>query len=141
MQCASLRVVQIAAVIMIVFGLITKESMFVLSIPTPIVGGLLLVLLSILAGVGLAHLRYVDLTSSRNVFIVGVSLASGIVIPMHVGPANDFVMTRKFSSAVPLRTISYRGSPASRIWESFAPARLCIRKTPEDRWWLGITGS
>lgn len=93
-RCASLRVVQVAAVIMIVFGLITKESMFMLSIPTPIVGGMLLVLLSTLTGVGLAHLRYVDLTSSRNVFIVGVSLAMGLVIPMHVGPASDFVITR-----------------------------------------------
>ncbi|XP_075740879.1 solute carrier family 23 member 2 [Rhipicephalus microplus] len=94
LPCASLRVVQVAAVIMIVFGLITKESMFMLSIPTPIVGGMLLVLLSTLTGVGLAHLRYVDLTSSRNVFIVGVSLAMGLVIPMHVGPASDFVITR-----------------------------------------------
>lgn len=93
-RCASLRVVQVAAVVMIVLGLITKESVFMLSIPAPIVGGLLLVLLSVLTGVGLAHLRYVDLTSSRNVFIVGVSLTLGIVIPMHVGPASEFTMTQ-----------------------------------------------
>lgn len=92
-KCASLRVVQVAAVMMILFGVVNKASVFVLSIPTPIVGGLLIVLLATVTGVGLAHLRYVDLTSSRNVFIVGISLLLGIVIPRHVGEADQFTMT------------------------------------------------
>ncbi|XP_077557926.1 solute carrier family 23 member 2-like [Haemaphysalis longicornis] len=92
--CASLRVVQVAAVMMILFGLVNKASVFVLSIPTPIVGGLLIVLLATVTGVGLAHLRYVDLTSSRNVFVVGISLILGIVIPRHLGEADKFTMTQ-----------------------------------------------
>lgn len=93
-KCASLRVVQVAAGMMIIFGLMTKASVAVLSIPAPILGGLLLVLLATITGVGLAQLRYVDLTSSRNVFIVGISLTLGIIIPLHVGPASEFNMTQ-----------------------------------------------
>ncbi|CAN7951702.1 unnamed protein product, partial [Ixodes pacificus] len=77
-QCASLRVTQVAAMLMILLGVMTKVGVFVLSIPAPIIGGLLLVLLPTFTGVGLSHLRYVDLTSNRNVFIIGVSLTFGI---------------------------------------------------------------
>ncbi|XP_077520512.1 solute carrier family 23 member 2-like [Amblyomma americanum] len=93
-KCASLRVVQVAAGMMVLFGLMTKASVVALSVPAPILGGLLLVLLATIAGVGLAQLRYVDLTSSRNVFIVGVSLTLGIIVPLHVGPASEFAMTQ-----------------------------------------------
>lgn len=97
-QCASLRVIQVTAVLMILFGVVTKMSIFILSIPTPIMGGLLLVLLSTFTGVGLAHLRYVDLTSSRNVFIIGVSLTAGLIIPKNIGDESRFNLTSKTTS-------------------------------------------
>ncbi|CAN8032723.1 unnamed protein product, partial [Ixodes persulcatus] len=92
-QCASLRVTQVTAVLMILLGVMTKVGVFVLSIPAPIIGGLLLVLLPTFTGVGLSHLRYVDLTSNRNVFIIGVSLTFGIIIPSHIGPPASFNVT------------------------------------------------
>ncbi|CAN7988414.1 unnamed protein product, partial [Ixodes hexagonus] len=92
-KCASLRVTQVAAVLMILLGVMTKAGVFLLSVPAPIMGGLLLVLLPTFTGVGLAHLRYVDLTSNRNVFIIGVSLTFGLIIPSHIGPQANFTIT------------------------------------------------
>jgi len=38
-----------------------------------------------IAAVGLSNLKYVDLDSSRNVFIVGLSLFAGLAIPAYMG--------------------------------------------------------
>ncbi|XP_064481567.1 solute carrier family 23 member 2-like [Ornithodoros turicata] len=92
-KCASVRVIKLVAWMMVVFGIVNKLSVFVLTIPPSIVGGLLLVLLATFVGVGLAHLRYVDLTSNRNVFIVGMSLVMGLLIPASVRSRSTFVMT------------------------------------------------
>ncbi|KAM7291199.1 hypothetical protein ISCGN_027774 [Ixodes scapularis] len=88
-----LAVTKVAAMLMILLGVMTKVGVFVLSIPAPIIGGLLLVLLPTFTGVGLSHLRYVDLTSNRNVFIIGVSLTFGIIVPSHIGPPASFNVT------------------------------------------------
>ena len=64
---------------MIVFGILSKlGSVFVL-IPQPIIGGLFVVMFSMITAVGLSSLQFVDLNSTRNLFVLGFSIFFGLV--------------------------------------------------------------
>ena len=65
-QVGSRRVIQYAAVIMIVFGVCSKFGALFLSIPQPIIGGIFCVMFGIITAVGLSNLQFVDLNSTRN---------------------------------------------------------------------------
>ncbi|KAB7504217.1 Solute carrier family 23 member 2 [Armadillidium nasatum] len=78
---ASRRVIQVAAIFMIICGVCTKFSSIFISIPNPVVGGIFLIMFGIIASVGLSNLQVIDLNSSRNIFILGVSLFIGLAIP------------------------------------------------------------
>ncbi len=64
---------------MIVLGLFCKFGSLFITIPSPIVGGLFIVMFGLVAAVGLSNLQFVDLNSSRNLFILGFSLFFGLV--------------------------------------------------------------
>jgi xanthine/uracil permease len=81
---ASRYVVQIGAVVMLLVGFIGYFGQLVATIPTPIVGGLFIAMFGQIVAVGLSNLKYVDLDSSRNVFIVGLSLFAGLAIPAYM---------------------------------------------------------
>ena len=91
---ASRYVVQIGAVVMLAVGYIGYFGQAVATIPNPIIGGLFIAMFGQIAAVGLSNLKYVDLDSSRNVFIVGFALFAGLAIPGYMG---------NFSSAQPIR--------------------------------------
>ena len=78
---ASRYVVQIGAAAMIVAGFVGYVGRLVTTIPAPIVGGLFVVMFAQIIGVGLSQLQYVDLTDNRNVFVVGMTLLSGLSVP------------------------------------------------------------
>jgi xanthine/uracil permease len=82
---ASRYVVQIGAIVMIVVGFVGYFGQLVATIPGPIVGGLFIAMFGQIAAVGLSNLKYVDLDSSRNVFIVGLALFAGLAIPAYMG--------------------------------------------------------
>ena len=64
---------------MIVLGLLSKFGALFTLIPGPIVGGIFYVMFGMIAAVGLSNLQFVDLNSSRNLFILGFSLFFGLV--------------------------------------------------------------
>jgi xanthine/uracil permease len=82
---ASRWVVQIGAVVMLLVGFVGYFGQLVATIPTPIVGGLFIAMFGQIAAVGLSNLKYVDLDSSRNVFIVGLALFAGLAVPAYMG--------------------------------------------------------
>ena len=82
---ASRYVVQIGAVVMLIVGYFGPFGQLVATLPSPIVGGLFIAMFGQIAAVGLSNLKYVDLDSSRNVFIVGISLFAGLAIPAYMG--------------------------------------------------------
>ena len=49
------------------------------TIPSPIVGGVLCIMFGIITAVGLSNLQFVDLNSTRNLFVVGFSLFFALV--------------------------------------------------------------
>ena len=82
---ASRYVVQIGAAVMILVGLVGYFGTLVATIPDPIVGGLYIAMFGQSVAVGLSNLKYVDLDSSRNLFIVGIAIFAGMAIPEYLG--------------------------------------------------------
>ena len=60
-------------------GLFSKFGAVFATIPEPIVGGIFYIMFGMVAAVGLSSLQYVDLNSTRNLFILGFSIFFGLV--------------------------------------------------------------
>ncbi|XP_063682266.1 solute carrier family 23 member 1-like [Bolinopsis microptera] len=88
-KVGSRRVMFCGAVVVLLMGVIGKLGVLFASIPGPIIGGMYLVMFGVVAAVGISNLRFVDMTSSRNIFVLGISLYMGIVIPMWSGQIMD----------------------------------------------------
>ena len=78
---------------MIFFGLISKVGAVFLTIPQPIVGGFYCVLFGLIAAVGLSNLQFVDMNSSRNLFILGFSMFISLVVPKWLEENGDAINT------------------------------------------------
>jgi len=81
---ASRYVVQVGAALMLVVGFVGYFGQLVATIPGPIVGGLYIAMFGQIVAVGLSNLKYVDLDSSRNVFIVGIAIFTGMAVPAYM---------------------------------------------------------
>ncbi|CAH2036821.1 unnamed protein product, partial [Iphiclides podalirius] len=79
-KVGSRRVVQWAAALMVVQGVVGKLCAVFIIIPQPIVGGLFCVMFGMISAFGLSALQYVNLNSSRNLYIVGFSLFFPLVL-------------------------------------------------------------
>ncbi|KAK9835389.1 hypothetical protein WJX81_006828 [Elliptochloris bilobata] len=80
-RVGSRLVIQVGAVIIMVFALIGKFGGLFASMPQAIVSGLFCVMFGIIAAVGISQLQFTDNNSPRNSFIVGVGLYLGLSIP------------------------------------------------------------
>jgi len=80
-KVASRRVMQWAGVLSLLIGCFTKIGAFLVSIPEPVFGGIFMVVFGMVIAIGLTNLRFVDLTSNRNVFVIGFSFYMGLMIP------------------------------------------------------------
>ena len=87
--------VQVGAVIMILLGILGKVGAVFATIPEPIVGGMFWALFGMILAVGLSNLQYVDLNSSRNLFVLGFSFFTGMMIPHWVGKNETAIDTGK----------------------------------------------
>lgn len=93
-KVGSRRVVQYSAVIMLSCGLVGKVGALFITIPEPIIGGIFCVVFAMITSVGLSTLQYVDLNSSRNLFVLGFSLFFGMALPMWMQrPENRDIMS------------------------------------------------
>ena len=99
---ASRYVVQIGAIVMIVAGYVGYVGQLFATIPNPIVGGLYIAMFGQIAAVGLSQLKFVDLDSNRNVFIVGLALFAGLAIPAYMGNVGDAGTLQEGLAAVPV---------------------------------------
>ena len=69
---------------MIVLSIIGKFGALFATVPDPVIGGIFIVMFGMILAVGLSSLQYVDLSSMRNLFVLGTSLFLGMVIPSWV---------------------------------------------------------
>lgn len=80
-QVVSRRVIQYSGLIMLVCGVLAKVGATFVTIPGPVIAGVFFIKFSMITAVGLSTLQYVDLSSSRNLFILGFSIFFGISFP------------------------------------------------------------
>ncbi|XP_074487930.1 xan_ur_permease domain-containing protein isoform X1 [Sebastes fasciatus] len=80
-KVGSRMVIVASGVLMVAMGVFGKVSAIFTTIPTPVVGGMLLVMFGVITAAGVSNLQYADMNSSRNIFIFGFSMFSGLVIP------------------------------------------------------------
>jgi nucleobase transporter 1/2 len=80
-QVASRRVFQVAGLILLVCGIIGKFGAVLTLIPDPIIGGSLTVVFGMVAAVGISVLQFTDLSSTRNLTIIAVSIILGLMVP------------------------------------------------------------
>jgi len=82
-RVASRRVVYLAAALLVGLGLTAKFGAAVATIPSPIVGGLYCILFGLIAAIGLSIVARADLTSQRNLMILGFTLFMGLSVPAY----------------------------------------------------------
>ncbi|MBA2693679.1 MAG: purine permease [Rubrobacter sp.] len=75
-------VVATGGIILLILGFFPKLAALVASIPLPVLGGAGLVLFGTAAAAGIQTLSRVDLTDNRNLIIVAVSVAFGVIPAM-----------------------------------------------------------
>ena len=80
-RVGSRRVVQVGAVLMVLLGAFGKFGALFTTIPRPIVGGMYCAMFGMIAAVGLSNLQFVDLNSTRNLFILGFAFFMGLSLP------------------------------------------------------------
>ena len=66
---------------MILLGTISKFGALFTTIPNPIVGGMYCAMFGMIVAVGLSNLQFVDLNSTRNLFILGFAFFMGLSVP------------------------------------------------------------
>ncbi|XP_050698188.1 solute carrier family 23 member 1-like isoform X2 [Eriocheir sinensis] len=81
-RVGSRRVIQYSAAVMLVCGVIGKVGALFITIPEPIIGGIFCVVFAMITSVGLSNVQFIDLNSSRNLFVLGFSLFFGLALPM-----------------------------------------------------------
>ena len=80
-QVASRRVFICTAIFYILIGVLAKVSAIVVSIPYPVLGGVLCTTIGVFVGVNLSNLQVVDLSSTRNLSIMGMAVFIGVLVP------------------------------------------------------------
>ncbi|MBN3317507.1 S23A2 protein, partial [Atractosteus spatula] len=83
-QVGSRRVIQYGAALMLLLGLVGKFSALFASLPDPVLGALFCTLFGMITAVGLSNLQFIDLNSSRNLFVLGFSIFFGLVLPSYL---------------------------------------------------------
>ena len=80
-RVASRHVVRWGATVMIILAFITKFGAIFTTMPGPVVGAMYCGLFGMIAAVGLSNLVLCDMTSSRNLFIIGFAFFMGLSLP------------------------------------------------------------
>lgn len=74
-------------------GVIGKVGAVLVTIPYSVLGGILIVTLGIFIGVVLSNLKHIDLSSTRNMAIIGLALIIGLICPYYFRNHPDAIKT------------------------------------------------
>ncbi|XP_013890046.1 xan_ur_permease domain-containing protein [Austrofundulus limnaeus] len=80
-KVGSRMVIVASGIFMIVMGILGKMGAIFTTIPSPVMGGMFMVMFGVICAAGISNLQYVDMNSSRNIFIFGFSIFAGLAIP------------------------------------------------------------
>ncbi|XP_060599953.1 solute carrier family 23 member 1-like [Ruditapes philippinarum] len=73
-KVASRHVFIAMSVIYVVLGILAKVSAVFISIPYPVLGGVIITIIGVFVGVNLSNLQVIDLSSTRNLSIIGTAV-------------------------------------------------------------------
>ncbi len=82
---ASRYVVMIGAIILIGLSFFTPIGLLIASIPSPVIGGAYLALFGVIGAIGIEVLMRCDMSSQRNIMIVGFSFLIGLGVGKWMG--------------------------------------------------------
>ncbi|XP_060947440.1 solute carrier family 23 member 1-like [Limanda limanda] len=80
-KVGSRTVILLSGVFMILMGMLGKIGAAFITIPTPVIGGMFLIMFGVIAAAGISNLQSTDMNSSRNIFVFGFSMFTALVIP------------------------------------------------------------
>ena len=69
---------------MIFVGCFSKICALFATIPDPVIGANFFCMFGMITAVGLSNLQFINLNSSRNLFILGFSLFAGLSLPLWI---------------------------------------------------------
>ncbi|XP_060063943.1 solute carrier family 23 member 2-like [Ylistrum balloti] len=81
-KVGSLRVFQMFGVQLVVVAMIAKLSACFVAIPYPVIGGTTFIMTGSFFGIIFSNLSFVNLNSTRNLVVIGMSLLCGLMIPL-----------------------------------------------------------
>ncbi|XP_039415614.1 solute carrier family 23 member 1 isoform X3 [Corvus cornix cornix] len=124
-QVGSRRVIQYGAGIMLVLGTIGKFTALFASLPDPVLGGMFCTLFGMITAVGLSNLQFVDMNSSRNLFVLGFAMFFGLTLPnyldSHPGAINTGVPELDQILTVLLTTEMFVGGTIAFVLDNTIP--------------------
>ncbi|XP_038558382.1 solute carrier family 23 member 2 isoform X3 [Micropterus salmoides] len=128
-KVGSRRVIQYGAAMMLLLGLVGKFSALFASLPDPVLGALFCTLFGMITAVGLSNLQFVDLNSSRNLFVLGFSIFFGLMLPSYLkqNPLVTGIVEIDQVLNVLLTTAMFVGGSVAFILDNTIPG------TPEER--------
>ncbi|ESP03077.1 hypothetical protein LOTGIDRAFT_111205 [Lottia gigantea] len=80
-KVVSRRTFQVTAVLYILCAVLLKISAVFVTVPYPVLGGTMILSYGIFIGLILSNLQFVDLNSTRNLAIIGISILMGLILP------------------------------------------------------------
>ncbi|NWQ65939.1 S23A1 protein, partial [Neopipo cinnamomea] len=124
-KVGSRRVVQYGAGIMLVLGTVGKFTALFASLPDPVLGGMFCTLFGMITAVGLSNLQFVDMNSSRNLFVLGFAMFFGLTLPnyldSHPGAINTGVPELDQILTVLLTTEMFVGGTIAFVLDNTIP--------------------
>ncbi|XP_048746226.2 solute carrier family 23 member 1-like [Ostrea edulis] len=80
-KVASRHVFQMLGILLMVLAVLGKVAGVLVTIPYPVVGGIQVVGFGIFIGLVFGNCQYIDMNSTRNLAVIGISILWGLVIP------------------------------------------------------------
>ncbi|KAL8606081.1 hypothetical protein ACOMHN_044417 [Nucella lapillus] len=92
-KTASRSVLVLAGCILIALSVMGKVGAALATLPPPILGGILLVVLGLLSALGISTLTFADMNSTRNMLITGTAFLTGLSVPEFIDKHGDMLLT------------------------------------------------
>lgn len=80
-RVASRRVFQAVGLLYVILAILSKVGAVFITVPYSVLGGTQIITTGFFIGIVLSNLQYIDLGSTRNVAIIGISLLFGLMMP------------------------------------------------------------
>ena len=78
-------------------AVLAKVSAIFISIPYPVLGGTIITIIGVFMGVNLSNLSVIDLASTRNLSIIGMSVFAGRLIPEWIEQNKGAIQTGMYN--------------------------------------------